>query len=46
MPNDYPEVMHIFTKLLKPAFSSLRRQRYLSVTFVGDSPRKHLKKML
>ena len=37
MPNGYSEAMWMFTKLLKPPFSILRRHGYLSVVFVDDS---------
>ena len=37
MPNGYVDAMRIFTKLLKPAFSSLREQGRLSVIYVDDS---------
>ena len=36
MPNGYSEAMRIFTKILKPPFSALRKQGLLSVTFVDD----------
>ena len=37
MPNGYVDAMRIFTKLLKPVFSSLREDAYISVTYVDDS---------
>ena len=37
MPNGYAEAMRIFTKLLKPPFSSLRQNGYSSVVFVDDT---------
>ena len=37
MPNGYSEAMHIFTKMLKPLFSNLIKQDYVSVTFMDES---------
>ena len=37
MPNGYVDAMRIFTKLLKPAFSTLREEGYESVIYVDDS---------
>ena len=37
MPNRYSEAMCIFTRILKPSFSVLRKQGLLSVTFLDDS---------
>lgn len=37
MPNDFSETKRIFIKMLKPPFSNLRSQGYLSVTFMDDS---------
>ena len=37
MPNGYVDAMRVFTKLLKPVFSELREQGYISVVYVDDS---------
>ena len=37
MPNGYSEAMRVFTKILKPPFSHLRAQGFLSVVFVDDT---------
>ena len=37
MPNGYVDAIRIFTKLLKPVFSSLREDGYISVIYVDDS---------
>ena len=37
MPNGYVDAMRIFTKLLKPVFSTLREFGYESVIYVDDS---------
>ena len=37
MPNNFSETKRIFTKMLKPPFSNLGSQGYLSVTFMDDS---------
>lgn len=37
MPQGYSDAMRIFTKIMKPPFSTLRKQGHLSVAFVDDS---------
>ena len=37
IPNGYSDVMRVFTKDLKPAFSYLREIEYLSVVYIDDS---------
>ena len=37
MPNGYVDAMRVFTKLLKPVFSTLREMGYESVIYVDDS---------
>ena len=37
MPNGYKDAMRVFTKLMKPVFSYLREQGYISVIYVDDS---------
>ena len=37
MPNGYSDAMRVFTKTLKPPFSTLRKQGFISVIFAGDS---------
>ena len=37
MPNGYCDAMRVFTKLLKPMFSTLREMNYESVIYVDDS---------
>ena len=37
MPNGYLDAMRVFTKLLKPVFSSLRERGYESIIYVDDS---------
>ena len=37
MPNGYADAMRVFTKLLKPVFSTLRELGYESVIYVDDS---------
>ena len=37
MPNGYKDAMRVFTKLMKPVFSHLREQGYVSVIYVDDS---------
>ena len=37
LPNGYVDAMRVFTKLLKPVFSHLREQGWLSVIYVDDS---------
>ena len=37
MPNGYADAPRVFTKLLKPAFASLRSQGYCSVVYLDDS---------
>ena len=36
MPNGYGPAMRAFTKLMKPPFSFLRSEGYLSVIYVDD----------
>ena len=36
MPNGYGPAMRTFTKLMKPSFSFVRSEGYLSVTYVDD----------
>ena len=37
MPNGYSDAMRVFTKMLKPRFSTLRKQGFISVIFFDDS---------
>ena len=37
MPNGYADAMRVFTKLLKPVFSQLRKIGHLSVVYVDDT---------
>ena len=37
MPNGYSNAMRVVTKMLKPPFSTLRKQGFISVIFVDDS---------
>ena len=37
MPNGYADAMRIFTKILKPPFSLLRKFGHQSVVYVGDT---------
>ena len=36
MPNDYGSARRAFTKLMKPPFSFLRSEGYLSAIYIGD----------
>ena len=37
MPNGYLDAMRVFAKLLKPVFSTLRQQGYISIIYVDDT---------
>lgn len=37
MPNGYNDAMRVFTKVLKPAFASLREEGHMSVIYVDDT---------
>ena len=37
MPNGFSEAMRIFTKMLKPLFTTLQKKGHFSITFIDDS---------